>query len=961
MSQVARCRVMVAVVAILVLLPFRARTRAEEPEIERPGPPPLDDFETDANNDGIPDGWYNLRDATLVTEGGVVGPQFLRFENKKPGRPARLSRAFGVDGRKAEAIVIGFWVRLDHIQMGERLGDDPGLVIDFLGDLLRTTTRGSLGPWPKLNGGPWTRVAKRIAVPPGTRDAIISVGLLGATGVMDMDGMTIDLVPVGGTETTNLIVNGDFELGDPDAAGWLIEQGVQRVGSQARAGSALELVKAGSRATTGLAVPVENFAAIELSLMVKAQKLRGSGGALAVVYFLEAEGRILAGIEPALAVRKWSGTFDWRSERVPIAVPPRAMRAVLQFEKSDGNGVLLIDDVKVVATPNPDAGSWTPYHVEDDTIGWLPVTPSPRIAEGSALDASYLLDAPAGKYGFVTVRDRRLAFSKGGRARFFGVSLVAPVPFLDRDRADALADRLARSGINLVRLGDLDTSFGPQRSLYEDSRDDTKELDPIALGRLDHLIAALKARGIYVALELQSARRYRSDDGVADVDLLPLGGGPAAFFDPILQERQIEAAKKLLEHVNPETGLALRDDPVLAWVTLAGETSMFDQIDNPSALPQALAAELKTLAQKSVFGAGRRFWQYLESEHLKGFAAKLREDHLQVPIAGVSHWRREPEFAAAQASAGLDLIDDRLFWTPPLWVDPERCTLLFSHSGALAAGAASKRKPDRPYVVGQWCHQTMGAWAYRFEAADVLLASLLAANEDWDALVRRGIFVYPEVWGSNSAGTGGGEDIYQIPEAVNGIPQVFSLWPHAASLLLRGQTTNPANPKAAAHRATASTRRSFVPGWNPDQGRLVIDTPCTQGLAGWPGIEPADFDHLQITIDQPYGVVVASSLGRQPIAAATRLLVSAMARIEPTGYRWVDNWKRDVADPGRPPLLQEPVQARVLWRRKGSIQAFALDNTGARAHPVPLEMTGDGVVLNILGTEPTLHWELVVE
>ena len=48
----------------------------------------------------------------------------------------------------------------------------------------------------------------------------------------------------------------------------------------------------------------------------------------------------------------------------------------------------------------------------------------------------------------------------------------------------------------------------------------------------DHLIATLKARGIYVALELQSARRYRSDDGVADVDLLPLGGGPAAFFDP---------------------------------------------------------------------------------------------------------------------------------------------------------------------------------------------------------------------------------------------------------------------------------------------------------------------------------------------------------------------------------------------------------------------------------------------
>ena len=45
----------------------------------------------------------------------------------------------------------------------------------------------------------------------------MSVGLLGATGILDVDGLTIDLVPVGGGRTTNLVVNGDFELGDPDA------------------------------------------------------------------------------------------------------------------------------------------------------------------------------------------------------------------------------------------------------------------------------------------------------------------------------------------------------------------------------------------------------------------------------------------------------------------------------------------------------------------------------------------------------------------------------------------------------------------------------------------------------------------------------------------------------------------------------------------------------------------------
>jgi hypothetical protein len=927
----------------------------QEPEIKRPPPPSLEDFETDANRDGVPDGWYNLRDAKVVDQGGMVGPHFLRFENARPGRPARLSRGFGVDGRTTEALVIGLWVRLERIQMGERLGEDPGLVIDFLGDQLRTNSRGALGPWPKLPPGRWTRVAKRIAVPPTTHDAIISVGLLGAIGVMDVDGLTIEPVPIGGTETTNLVVNGDFELGDPEPADWLDDNGAHRVPQGYRSSSCLELARAGSRAMTGLAVPVEPFAALDLSLMVRAQGLRGSGGAAAILYFLEPEGRLLAGLDTQVIALRWGGTFDWRPERKVVNVPRGAVRAVLQFEKPEGNGSIRLDDVKVVASPNPAAGSWIPYHVADDTAGWQRVAPSPQIVAGSALDASFLLDAPAGKHGFVTVRDHHLAFAQGGRARFFGVTLLAPTAFLDAERADALADRLARSGINLVRLGDLDTSLGPERSLFDDSRDDTREFDPIALGKLDHLIAALKARGIYVALELQSVRKYRGEDGVADVNSLPPGGGPAMVFDPVLRQRQLEAAEALLAHVNPETALALGADPVLAWVTLAGETSLFDQIENPGVLTGPYAAALKALTQKSTAGAGRALWKALEAEHWKDLAAKLRRAKapVQVPIAGVSHWRREPEFAAAQAANGLDLIDDRLYWNPPLWVDPERCSFLFSHNGALAAGASAKRKADRPYAVGQWCHQTFGAWAHRFEAADVLLASAVAVHEDWDALARRGIFVYPELWGSSAAGIGGGEDIYQIPEAVNGIPQVYSLWPHAASILLR-----PA-PAPARSVVAQGPRRPGVPGWDPDSGRLVIDTPFTQGLAGWPGAAPATFATLEVRVDSPYAAVVASSVGRQPLGEATRLLVTAIARVEPTGYRWVDHWKREVADPGRPPLLQEPVRARIRWRRKGPVTAYALDNSGQRTGTVNLESTVDGVQLEIRGDTPALHWELV--
>ena len=62
-----------------------------------------------------------------------------------------------------------------------------------------------------------------------------------------------------------------------------------------------------------------------------------------------------------------------------------------------------------------------------------------------------------------------------------------------------------------------------------------------------------------------------------------------------------------------------------------------------------------------------------------------------------------------------------------------------------------------------------------------------------------------------------------------------------------------------------------------------------------------------------------------------------MGRVQPTGFRWVDRFKREVADPGRPPLLQEPVFARVVWRRQGKITGHVLNNAGERIGPAKVE------------------------
>jgi len=943
-------------VLIVGLLPLTEPSRGQDASVPE-GPKPRETFEEDLDHDGIPDGWYNLRDARVADHGyGGASSKCFRFENTRPGRPCRASRAFGVDGREVEAIIVGAWVRCEDVAPGERLGDDPSLVIDFLGDplQLKAVRRGTLGPW-KTIGREWTHVAKRLPIPPDTRLAILSMGLIGATGVLEVDDLTIELMPVGGTPTANLVLNGGFELGDPDATGWTTDRGAHRVCPGHDSPAAVELKGPGAaRAYAGLSLPVGRFRSLEVSAMVRASGLRGATGALGLVFFLDNEGRALSGMTEGVPVLSFSGSFGWTLSRERVDVPPGAVRALIHFEKASAYGTLTVDDVQVIAGDGE--VRWTPYHVATGTTGWTPVAPSPTIVAGSALDASKLLDAPAGKHGFVVVRDGRLAFQKGNRARFFGVSLLPPTAFLEPAKIDPLLDRLARSGVNLIRLADLDTPFGPARSLFDDAREDTAALDPDALARLDHLIAAASSRGIYVAIEFQGSRRFRDGDtAIPDGRKLPGGGGPAAAFDPKVRAAALAAIDLFVNHKNAETGRTLRDEPSLAWFTLAGELSLFDLVDLADRESKATIDSLRTLMRKNDVPSARRGWQAVESNQWSTLAGEVRQLGLHVPIAGGSHWKRDHDLAAATAASGLDLIDDRLYYSAPGWIDPEHRSLLWARDNGLAGMAALKRKTDRPYVVGQWAVPTFSAWAAPFEGADLIVAAHSAALEDWDALVRRGVFLFPQVWGSAAAGTGGGEDIFNLTEVINGIPQTFALLPHAASILRHspsggnGRVGKPAGAKAGT------------------PGRLVVDTPHTRGLVGWGlegGLGSAKFDGLTVAAAGSGGVVLVSSLGPEPISASSRLLVTAVGRVEPTGYRSADEWRREPGEPGRPPLLHEGVSAQITWNRAGTIRAYALDNTGARIKPARVEQvegsTG-GVRLDLDGQTPALHWELVVE
>ncbi len=186
---------------------------------------------------------------------------------------------------------------------------------------------------------------------------------------------------------------------------------------------------------------------------------------------------------------------------------------------------------------------------------------------------SRFLHPPAGRSGFVHVKEGRLKTAEGDRLRIWGVNITAGYCFPDRQQAEAMAADLARMGINCVRFHGLDSNWG--RSAIDQGRDDTQHLDAENLERFDYLVYQLKQRGIYTNLNLNVFRKYKPGDGVRDFGPLYFGKS-ATYFNPRLLELQQDYARRLLTHRNRFTGKEYRHEPAVLCVELVNENSLLE-------------------------------------------------------------------------------------------------------------------------------------------------------------------------------------------------------------------------------------------------------------------------------------------------------------------------------------------------------------------------------------------------
>ena len=150
------------------------------------------DFETDSNADGRPDNWHYQRQCKLETTGAPRGKKFLCFRNTEPARLAQLLQGMAVDGRRIGVLKVSLFVRNDKTVAGNKSYEQPSLFVHFYDAVRRPIGNGRVGGWIGTSG--WRRVSGRIKVPPKAREAIIRVGLNGATGTLCIDD--IRLTPV---------------------------------------------------------------------------------------------------------------------------------------------------------------------------------------------------------------------------------------------------------------------------------------------------------------------------------------------------------------------------------------------------------------------------------------------------------------------------------------------------------------------------------------------------------------------------------------------------------------------------------------------------------------------------------------------------------------------------------------------------------------------------------------------
>ena len=554
---------------------------------------------------------------------------------------------------------------------------------------------------------------------------------------------------------------------------------------------------------------------------------------------------------------------------------------------------------------------------------WVPVGPSTDVKPGSALDFSSVcgIDAPAGKYGRVVVRNGHFEFEKrpGVEQRFYGVNLCFGANYgQTKEEADGFAKRLARLGYNAVRIHHHD-------GILAGGAKDGTAINSRSMSELDALVAALFENGIYITTDLYVSRRVPYREGAIDKDgfFEMQAFKEAVRTNDVARENLVRFTKEWLTHVNPYTGRRWADEPGIVGISLVNENCP----DNSRKLSDEQLAEAKA--------AEDRFFAHMKKV--------VREEiGSEIPLTDLNGWSTNPAWESCRRK--FDYVDMHFYVDHPKflekpWSLPSSCgnaNPLRAKEPHGVSWAEQCRLDDRPFTITEWNFSAPG----RFRGVGGIVTGAWAAQHGWDGLWRF-------AWSHDIVGVKTPEKKAVGYFDMSGDPLQLASERATMCLFLRRDIM-------------AGDDKSFVV--DGKAGTMAIDTPMTCGLFSEGGGMQAGC--LAANCGGVPATIWASSLDGKRLADSSRILLTHLTDVQNTGATFEDDTMRVLlAWGGLPHLMRNGKASVALSLSPGKFEVFALDGDGSRRRKI-LSAAKDGLLVfdADIGADPasaTYMYEIV--
>ena len=626
------------------------------------------------------------------------------------------------------------------------------------------------------------------------------------------------------------------------------------------------------------------------------------------------------------------------------------------------------------------------------------------VSYGGAENASsvaHLLDAPAGKHGFVRVEGNEFV-TDAGPIRFNGTNLTGPANFPEHDVADRLAARFARLGINCVRLHFMDTWYKnfmdrPRQCILDDDSKTQRKLSPAQLDKLDYLIAAFKKRGIYVNMNLHVGRTLDERDGVPKGS--PWANKTVGQFYPRCIELQKEYARDLLTHVNKYTGNAYTDEPAVAMIEISNEDRGLvvtrrhmgikklakpfqDELERqwnewlkkkyhsgkggPRSVAAAYAngkAPLLNNFPKASAQFRKDFDDFLwdnELAYWKGMRDYIRETlKAKSPVSGT---QAGSHYSPREIQAQLDYVDAHAYFHHPSgkgrgWIVKNSTNEWVAGGESLVHGLSTltnletkSHAPEKPFTVSEYSHP----YPSPFTGEGQPLACAYGRTMGWDGIFQYSYNHFPEAFEPEG-----------MPWCIFDAIATPSVWVHSpvcAAMLVRGDL----------RADRARTLGEFI--WNrdrPGKEYVVVNTKNSKLFVGYADGRDIALGGVSLKVGSTEtGAAVVSLVSRNATGfgedGKASILVAASGVAANTGAKIERVSKKLVRLPerGYAPVCAEGIPCELTIPAPPSrVKCWALAGDGSREHPLEPAAVGDGSrsLVKLAPAFCTLWYEVAVD